>query len=278
MGSWEGTCGVSQLPILYDEEVALFILVKNNLTQRMSKTEEIGGGGLVHPDSLYKPICLPIFGNYADYGMIDNIEDKGDVVLSHLKYMRIYSSNEEYGIDNLSDFLRKIERNKIDNFGFMMVHKDLYYEMIDYIRPMSYFYTKEKDIGEFYKNETESLLKIMKENNLGEDFIRKNLTLEDYRNPDLKIYEFTHDKRIAHNMFTKKTDDYMQYYRNPELYENNKDLLENMVNFLLFTEIMECSRKLWIPQAGKGSQDREYEYAKIIGKFAEKKMKEMDEW
>lgn len=40
---------------------------------------------------------------------------------------------------------------------------------------------------------------------------------------------------------------------------------------------MQDSRKLWIPQAGQGSQDYEMNLAKFIGEFAAKKEKD-DEW
>ena len=275
MGSWYGTCGVSQLPIVEGDEVALFILLKNGFTQRMAKTEEIGGGGLVHSDSLYQPICLPIFGTYADYGVIDNIEDLGNTVSNQLKSLDFIINIEEkvtrkekYKFDNLTDFIKKIERNKIEYYGFMMVHKGLFDVLVSYIKPLTNYYTDDKSLGDYLKNDAKELLKIIKDN---------NLRVHDFISKDLKEYKFIGDKRVLGNKFKWATENYLTYYRNPDIYENNSQLLDNMIDFLLFIEIMECSRKLWIPQAGSGSQDREYDVAELIGEFAKEKQKEAEE-
>ncbi len=58
-------------------------------------------------------------------------------------------------------------------------------------------------------------------------------------------------------------------------------LTEQFVGFAAFSQTMTLMRKLWMPQTGKGGQDREYALHKYMGetvaKFSEKKMKEWDE-
>ena len=175
--------------------------------------------------------------------------------------MKIYSNNEKYEINNLESFIKHIERREIDNYGFMMVHKDLLDNLVNHINPMNLLYTEDLGIRECLERDAIELLKIIKDNDLMTyDFVSK----------DLKNFEFMHDKRILSNKFRWKTEDYLKYYREPKLYENNSELLDIMIDFLLFIEIMGYSRKLWMPQAGSGSQDREYKYAELIGDFAKK--------
>jgi hypothetical protein len=58
-------------------------------------------------------------------------------------------------------------------------------------------------------------------------------------------------------------------------------LTEQFVGFASFSQTMTLMRKLWMPQTGKGGQDREYVLHKYMGQviadFSEKKIKEWDE-
>lgn len=268
MGSWYGTCGISQLPITYGDEVALFVLSRNQYTQIRTESYTQIGGSFVNSYDLYHPICLPVFGTYYDYGVIENITDLNDTVLTHLKLLKICSNGEKYEIKDLKSFIKQIERREIDNYGFMMVHKDLLDNLVNHISPMNLLYTEDLGIRECLERDAIELLKIIKDN---------NLMTYDFVSRDFKNFDFIHDKRVLSNKFRWKTEDYLRYYREPKLYKNNPELLDIMIDFLLFIEIMEYSRKLWMPQAGSGSQDREYEYAELIGDFAKSKKIEMDE-
>ena len=51
-----------------------------------------------------------------------------------------------------------------------------------------------------------------------------------------------------------------------------------MVDFLLFQEAMDLSRKFWSPQCGAGSQNIDYTVSSIVAKFAlEQELKDLAE-
>lgn len=67
MGQWNGTCAISQLPILKDEPAMLVLLVQS-LYADISENE--GRDMLCGPNSMWMPRALPIRGTYDGYGRI----------------------------------------------------------------------------------------------------------------------------------------------------------------------------------------------------------------
>lgn len=65
MGTWNGTCGLSNLSINCGEKIKLIILRKSNTIS--------GYAGNCEPNDNYVPIAFPISGTYDDYGCIENI-------------------------------------------------------------------------------------------------------------------------------------------------------------------------------------------------------------
>lgn len=57
MGSWNQTCGLSQLHIRHGQDVMVFALVKNN-----------GHDSLCYTTPFYSPVMLPFYAKYNDYG------------------------------------------------------------------------------------------------------------------------------------------------------------------------------------------------------------------
>ena len=72
MGCWDETCMLTHLPIIVGEKtVAVFIAQKRNSLDTC------------YSDSIFAPISLPFFGQYDDYGRLENIA-KDDVALKIL--------------------------------------------------------------------------------------------------------------------------------------------------------------------------------------------------
>lgn len=67
MGSFNKTGFISQLPIEYGDECVLVL---------MSATEQYGSdiSGVVYSHDHFEPMFIPIFGEYDDYGTIENIK------------------------------------------------------------------------------------------------------------------------------------------------------------------------------------------------------------
>lgn len=68
MGCWNGTCGISQLPIFAGEKVKCIITM-----QRYQK--EALAAGTTYCTDYFAPLFFPITGEYDDYGSVYNIEN-----------------------------------------------------------------------------------------------------------------------------------------------------------------------------------------------------------
>lgn len=68
MGCWNGTCGITQLPILAGDDVVLFFIGQ-------PKTDESVAGGFCYSTGMWAPMSLPFYGKYSDYGTVQDIPD-----------------------------------------------------------------------------------------------------------------------------------------------------------------------------------------------------------
>ncbi len=66
MGCWNGTCGLTQLPIREGERIALYPLVIKQLN--FENRSSLTGHGATDNDLVAQPLSMPIFGEYDDYG------------------------------------------------------------------------------------------------------------------------------------------------------------------------------------------------------------------
>ena len=70
MGCWNGTCMISNLPIIHGEKIKLVFLQKG-----YNKQSIIGESGYVYSTGIMCPAFLPITGEYDDYGSVENFEE-----------------------------------------------------------------------------------------------------------------------------------------------------------------------------------------------------------
>lgn len=68
MGCWNGTCGISQLPILSGTKVKTFLMLQSEFAHG------IGGAGVCYSTAYFRPWFLPVTAEYNDYGSIDAIQ------------------------------------------------------------------------------------------------------------------------------------------------------------------------------------------------------------
>lgn len=132
MGCFNTTGFISQLPILGGNKVVCFIA-----TTAKEVTE------LYYPSSLVAPYFLPIYGEYNEYGYMENIQETFVTDL-----LEKYSE-----VNNIEKLLEKISRESktklptnldYDNTGFTLLfeHEDVYNKITE----TSTFLTKYKDI------------------------------------------------------------------------------------------------------------------------------------
>jgi len=76
MGSWNATCGISQLPILAGEKIRVFVL-KPVLHRERSPNM------MCYPTDNYRTLGIPFIAEYNDYGSVTNIEENYNTKIIH---------------------------------------------------------------------------------------------------------------------------------------------------------------------------------------------------
>lgn len=245
MGSWNGTCGISKMPIQYGDRVKLVLLKPTNHYRSVST-----GSGFCDASDMYTPICLPITGEYNDYGCIENIDEQPELFDLIIKALRIPDRN------NIEDIIAGISNNELENISYMLIHESVYNIMLDITKETPHRYD-DNYTTEMHRNDSVDILINYK--------IGHNKILNDMDNGIYKPLEFDKD-----------------YYNNDHYYRilpdvirtlNDSDVLKtikkDIVEFMIFIEAISDARMFWSPQSGGGSQDLTYEYQIEIGKLAE---------
>jgi hypothetical protein len=75
MGSWNGTCVISNLHIHARQDVVVFLLAKNQSEQTFC-----------YSNALYEPCLIPFYGEYDDYGAVENCQGPGlPIILEEMR-------------------------------------------------------------------------------------------------------------------------------------------------------------------------------------------------
>lgn len=143
MGCFNGTCGVSNLPIISGDQIALLFLVSNSAPDN--------DAGHCHSNDMWSPSFFPLYGEYNDYGSIENYKNDW-ITKDILARVKAHVIEKEAGeneyhdlevkadtINTMEDLLELIYKSRIEikqwhtelfpnphRFGFMMVHRDIY--------------------------------------------------------------------------------------------------------------------------------------------------------
>jgi hypothetical protein len=112
MGSWNGTCGLSQMPIKSGDRIKVVVIQNNYRPGNAS--------GFCYETGMAKPISFIFNGKYNDYGMIEDIENSPNNKL-FLDYFneKLKESTIKIGDrancepDSLINILKLIEREQI---------------------------------------------------------------------------------------------------------------------------------------------------------------------
>jgi hypothetical protein len=295
MGCWNGTCGISQIPITAGERVACFFLKHN-------KHSDNGGSGFCYSDNQYCPITMPIFGEYDDYGCVEKIDKNGDFVLEHIQKLvkkgDLIIQCDRFGMQKneinsyetlfelLHDSLIVTKQNEV--IGFMLVLEDIYNELINEIgnNDCSNTYLKYKPM---LKHSALQLTTFFIDNRKKLQEIENKIKELEENDPDSKEISQLNDEKIisffeikittGENDFQFKFDNYrkyeLKYYLEKVIITGDIEMIDAMVDFCLFDEAIELGRKMWTPQCGAGSQSRCYSIHKIIATSILKKIEQV---
>lgn len=317
MGSWNGTCGLSQLPIKEGDKIVLFPLLKN-------KYADNGGAGFTYNYNQYAPISIPVFGEYNDYGGIQKITKNGEFLFSLFQEA---VSGEEGQLLALNS--KEVERQEAINstftrtpkdleelidvylrepvyagVGYMLVLEEVYQKTLEEVASRinyrskiamrSHFTEAAKqfltEVNEILKTPLETLheeqkkLRETKEDDSDEyyerwDAIRNQISIH------YGIYKDAFSQNVFVDYFSDlgKSNYMFKKLLLQQLVKASKEqqdvLLSDYVDFILFDIVMDLTRKLWTPQGGAGSQGAELYLHKLIAESAIKReQREIELW
>ncbi len=231
MGSWNETCGVTNLAIHEDDPVRLFLIERSQ-----SYGANRAASGFCYVDGMWRPRFLPIKGVYDDYGSIRGVEEDLNtrIVATDLASYSGEGPEDEDDPDEgaLGNLLRRVERGKFRvpspigtkvELGQMLVLERAYQHVVSIgyepresllLGPVTFFGDADPRVDYTYLKALRALGLAVK----------------------------------SGNMFNKADD---QTTDSPEV----AALRERSVELYRFYAGMETLRKAFAPQTGKGSQD-----------------------
>lgn len=271
MGSFNGTDGITQLPIEYGDRVRAFILLNYQVRDEVS----FYGGGFSYSNTIWSPMgCVQ--GTYNDYGSVESIKDDISCKIL-LEDLRQY--NPSISIEDAFERIKSQENILYKyigktNLGMMLVLEDVYQTMINYnpimLSPQTNLYRPfhdnvKADIYDWYVNTFE-----------------KYMASKDDSVKQISVFLMSKDSTQffwdLRNRFTSIYFNYLQscIIQGKDVTSNEvSEALQSLFEIIVFNEAMEASRKFWSPQSGAGSQDGEFDIynalAKTILKYSDAK-------
>lgn len=260
MGSYDETCGITQLPIKHGDKVRLFVLSCNQSLDDISFCA-----------AQWSPISPPIKGNYNNYGSIENIRTNEIVnsFLSQLKsnWVPFKSKLETVPSPNeitLNDALKWIVRgkvnynsnNKVSLLSTMMILEDVYKAMVD-SNP------DKCKLSESIKSWYESGLSLIKDDEKANVNNKELVALSLSLSSDMFFNKWTNGTNLFKLPLIKLIANKVPY-SDTKVQRLVLPLLRSMQFELSFSQ----ARKLWTPQAGS-SHDC-LEIYKVINQASEK--------
>jgi hypothetical protein len=266
MGSWFGTCGITQLPLV-DEEVVMVPL-------KLSNTGARHGGDHVYQHDIWTPNGIPVYGKYYDYGemcMLDGqqrIHDANVGVISHNLIERPHV--DEYDPEITEESIHDIEtyqaaihsgrlavnqRNYASDaaemieaaVGRMLINRTVWDELVQNGPAPRW----KGDTTIYNKEYYRAGIVTICDPNLSA--AQNDIALEVLHNGTLSIRSVVFDvRRQANNLSGKIRDAFVAQFADQlaELY-----VIDNMMMQL---------RKTWMPQAGAGSQASDYHAYNVL--------------
>ena len=314
MGCWNETCGVTQMPIMSGDPVALLLL--DRMADIYPDTHK--DAGHCYPADIWAPIGTPIYGAYNDYGSLEDIQEDWNTkfLIERLKTgiaekpagnstvhdLAVVAA--DLTVDHLLELIHEsrvtIRENGIrflpsggaqgtnveQRIGFMMVHRpiwDLLTSKIDNWGSVTALSQIIEEGIDYYEN---SLTKI-KETGVGADafevatiLLRLREHLESKNGRLNRFCTIGDGSRTCLRAYRDRLHDLIEAHAiTGERDTNVATMIEEMARFMSFDVNMLRLRKTYMPQAGKGSQDQSYDLIREIHSVCEDIMRENErEW
>jgi hypothetical protein len=291
MGSWNGTCALTHLPISVDEEVYVLLLMEG-------KSYDKYRGNHCYSNTYYQPLPLYFEGKYNDYGAVEDchgdfLEDIIECVRENLvemelddnKYHDIPVKKDKFDIDvlfeadhearlyvtpNEYDRGRGVEKNRLTHITIRkgVLDKLLEEYVVEYSSPKHYMdstMTFKTGVEKFYPKFRDEVKKYAPD---GEGIIVDGKSIS---NLYMRSHRFYHNVPVsmvfdAHGIKQNVIDPYKlvsKYYTGAKF----KSLYRNLATIGFLEIFMSRGRNQWIKPSGSGSQDDHVEAQLLLGKL-----------
>lgn len=285
MGSWNGTCMISNLPIIEGEKVKLIILHDGFNRDRYS-------GGFCNANGLMAPLFLPINGEYNDGGMIEEIEEDWNFHFITKMLKEAYNQIEVEGkIINdftLEDILTGIERCSLKvkrnrdavtapdkelvsaDMAFAIIREDVWNSICNEFVGEKFNDNREELDKEIYyipvktfcerkiKVNLECLAKLKEIEATGDDRAAMRYSMIEMR--DSEIFRGFPTILVKHNY------DYSELLKT----STNVDEITNAwTELVIIDKFLEDTRKSWFVQQGAGAQNADWATYKLLNKIVD---------
>ncbi len=266
MGSWNKTCGLSNLHIYSGTPVYVFVLEQNfNQSDRCYTT------------SYWRPVVLPFESIYNDYGGGEDSSDNLNIILDSLRDKIVESSDDDKPITRgaLDEdmFFSAVHGNKLFigediPIDFVMFRKDI----VDHIlenRVIEYYVGDGLGTGGWNNNYVyytfadlvadvpkfiDDYAEKMRNPNHKYDSLDMTLLFRIKRSRDTLVHQYIGrlgTYRNSRNVDVKTNLDYLISTDR----ERAEKFVIDLLKFCFIDQFMNETRKLWIPAGHEGSQD-----------------------
>ena len=299
MGSWNNTCGLTNLPIISGEEVYVFPVKEKDLSKYRSHC---------YSTALYQSMLMPFEAKYNDYGAGENChgvaldlfveEMRRELVeldVGENKYHDIAVKKDDFDIDK---FFEAVHEDRLFVKGWGTSNRPVYFTMIrkDVVDRMWNEWTFNRWKGSkgtvpdgfesdqyYIKNVTYAKIAAL---------IPKYLAALSKKLKEMSDNEITIDRYITRSLMTRDDlaesfllDGVFRSFENHEFWDllnarecitnyiiaGDFDKAEEFIRMLMIgcmvNGMMECTRKTWLPVMHMGSQSEQYPEYRLLNKL-----------
>jgi len=308
MGCWNGTCGISQMPILAGQRIWAFLIGVAGYRDNPSSS------GHCYSTDLGFPMTLPIRGKYNDYGGIESIEENynTELILDIFrdtegdKFPDIETLlNDQVERDSYTFYVEdKEERRYIEKFpvGLFMVLEDIAlslkgvrtsYERYCETYPRKHMRQDARYFMKFLVEEAERLKEIYGEDMLSDElkdhmlFNSRNDRCEKSSRYDNQFAVVFNDRGFAGAPIYDAWKPYREYIKSLAAQGKTSgkevdELVTDACDLDLVARALSLMRKSWFPQSGKGGQGENYEFywklTTAMRRQIKETLKEREDW
>jgi hypothetical protein len=274
---------MSNLPLMPGDDIAIFILAPNYPHEKDGMT--------CYPTDRYIPIGFPIFAEYDDDTQVRNVREINEYMTRYLhefatlytrrrktdQHNKEYFEFQKYSWTNIEDFLydaihgalyvaSRTANDSKHKLEYVMMHTDLYFALINNIANRIPYGETENYEKLMYSRVLKAIEWMKEDDDL-------QLRLKQKYGPDAPSLKRFSDKIHIDSFSRWQSLNHMaNYYM--ETYDGI--ILDEIVNYILWSVVMNYSRKGYHCYSGGGSQCQEMMLQKIIAEFIIKKCNERE--